>query len=158
MFFPISWTSPFTVAINTLPEEDRTPFFSASINGNKYATAFFITRADFTTCGKNIFPLPKRSPTVFIPAINGPSITSIGRSNWCLHSSVSSSMNSTIPFTKECASLSFTGTFLQERSISRFLPSPFTVSASSNKRSVASSRRFNNTSSTCSKSSLSISE
>ena len=44
------------------------------------ATDFFITRALFTTWGRNIFPLPNRSPTTFIPAISGPSITSSGLS------------------------------------------------------------------------------
>ncbi len=38
-----------------------------------------MTRALFTTCGRNILPAPKRSPTTFIPSISGPSITSIGR-------------------------------------------------------------------------------
>ena len=32
--------------------------------GSNTATAFFITRADFTTCGRNIFPSPKSLPTV----------------------------------------------------------------------------------------------
>src|SRR6476659_8098896 len=45
----------------------------------RWATAFFITRADFTTCGRNILPDPNRSPTTFMPSISGPSITSIGR-------------------------------------------------------------------------------
>ena len=49
--------------------------FSSSIKGIKCATAFFITRADLTTWGKNIFPEPNRSPTTFIPSIRGPSIT-----------------------------------------------------------------------------------
>ena len=39
------------------------------------ATACFIVRAVFTTCGKNIFPAPNSSPTVFIPFISGPSMT-----------------------------------------------------------------------------------
>ena len=34
--------------------------FSASINGVRCATAFFITRADFTTWGRNILPAPNR--------------------------------------------------------------------------------------------------
>ena len=53
--------------------------FSASMNGTRCATACFITRALFTTCGRNILPAPKRSPTTFMPSISGPSITSIGR-------------------------------------------------------------------------------
>ena len=50
------------------------------MNGSRYATARFIARALLTTCGRNIFPAPKRSPTTFIPSISGPSITSSGRS------------------------------------------------------------------------------
>ena len=47
--------------------------FSASRKGCRYATAFFaITRADLTTCGKNILPEPNRSPTTFMPAMSGP--------------------------------------------------------------------------------------
>ena len=38
-----------------------------------------MTRADFTTCGRNILPSPNGSPTTFMPSISGPSITSIGR-------------------------------------------------------------------------------
>ena len=60
--------------------------------GTRWATAFFITRALFTTCGRNIFPAPNRSPTTFIPSISGPSITSIGRSARRRASSVSSTM------------------------------------------------------------------
>ena len=40
------------------------------------ATACFIVRAVFTTCGRNILPAPKSSPTSFIPAIKGPSMMS----------------------------------------------------------------------------------
>ena len=50
------------------------------MNGIKCATACFITRADFTTCGKNILPAPNRSPTTCIPAINGPSMIDKQRS------------------------------------------------------------------------------
>ena len=82
IFLPISCTSPLTVAITILPLGlDFSPVrassaaFSASINGIKCATAVFITRADLTTCGKNILPCPNKSPTTFMPSINGPSIT-----------------------------------------------------------------------------------
>jgi hypothetical protein len=34
-----------------------------------------MTRALFTTWGRNILPAPKRSPTSFMPSISGPSIT-----------------------------------------------------------------------------------
>ena len=53
------------------------------------ATAFFITRALLTTCGRNIRPAPNRSPTTFIPAISGPSMTSSGRAAARRASSVS---------------------------------------------------------------------
>ena len=39
----------------------------------------FHTRADLTTCGRNILPAPNRSPTTFMLSISGPSITWIGR-------------------------------------------------------------------------------
>ena len=78
----MSCTSPLTVAITTLPRvAPGVPLAtrSRSMNGSRYATAFFITRALLTTCGRNILPAPKRSPTIFIPSISGPSITSSGR-------------------------------------------------------------------------------
>ena len=91
MFLPMSCTSPFTVAITTLPLLE--PFcLVALINGSKYATDCFITRADFTTCGRNILPSPNKSPTTSMPAINGPSITSNGLGNVWRASSVSSTM------------------------------------------------------------------
>ena len=55
------------------------------MNGSRWATAFFITRADFTTCGRNILPAPNRSPTTFMPSISGPSITSSGRVDGLAH-------------------------------------------------------------------------
>ncbi len=91
MFFPMSCTSPLTVAMTTLPFARVSAFrsFSASMNGMRWATARFITRALLTTCGRNILPLPKRSPTTFIPSMSGPSMTSIGRSTCSRASSVS---------------------------------------------------------------------
>ena len=50
MFLPMSCTSPLTVAMRIFPAFLCTPpaaFFSASMNGSRYATAFFITRARF---------------------------------------------------------------------------------------------------------------
>ena len=80
MFLPMSWTSPLTVAVTTVPLVRRPGPAScrASMNGMRWATAFFITRADFTTCGRNILPSPKRSPTTFMPSMSGPSMTSSG--------------------------------------------------------------------------------
>ena len=107
MFLPMSWTSPFTVAIRIFPAELRPPVapaaFSASMKGSSTATACFITRADFTTCGKNILPEPKRSPTTFMPAISGPSITSSGRLATRRASSVSASTKSVMPLTRACS-------------------------------------------------------
>lgn len=57
--------------------------FSFSINGIRWPTAFFITLADLITCGKNIFPAPKRSPTVPIPWQN----KQTSSSHICIHTS-----------------------------------------------------------------------
>ena len=84
--------------------------------GNSFATACFITRADFTTCGRNILPAPKRSPTMFMPAISGPSITSSGRLAASRASSVSASMKSVMPLTSACAMRLSTGCSRQARS------------------------------------------
>ena len=95
MFLPMSWTSPLTVAITSLPWALRGPpaassaSFSASMNGSRYATARFIARALFTTCGRNILPAPNSSPTTFMPSINGPSMTSSGRPYFTRASSAS---------------------------------------------------------------------
>ena len=78
MFLPMSCTSPLTVA-STIRVAREALVFSASMYGSRYATARFIARALFTTCGRNIFPEPNRSPTIFIPSISGPSMTSSGR-------------------------------------------------------------------------------
>ena len=118
MFLPMSWTSPLTVAMMIVPLVSllaAVPFcsFSASMNGSRYATAFFITRADFTTWGRNILPAPKRSPTTFMPSISGPSITSIGRpparAISARNSSVSASTFASMPLTRACVIRSRTG-------------------------------------------------
>ena len=49
IFLPISWTSPFTVAITTLPLPFAPGSLAASMKGSRCATAFFMTRADLTT-------------------------------------------------------------------------------------------------------------
>src|ERR1039458_7260680 len=102
MFLPMSCTSPLTVAIRILPAFLCTPpvaFFSASMNGSRYATAFFITRALLTTCGRNILPAPNKSPTTLMPAMSGPSMTRSGRTYFCRASSTSVSIKSAMPFT-----------------------------------------------------------
>ena len=110
MFLPMSCTSPLTVAMTILPLGLATwpvrfssATFSASMYGIKCATACFMTRADLTTCGKNILPWPNKSPTTFMPSINGPSMTCMGRppasAMAARASSVSSTMNSVMPCT-----------------------------------------------------------
>ena len=76
-----------------------------------------------------------------MPSISGPSITSSGRVGACRASSVSSSMKSTMPWTSACSSRFSTGASRQERSTSRCVASPLTVSANATRRSVASGRR-----------------
>ena len=126
MFLPMSWTSPLTVAI-TMRAADERSVFSASMYGSRYATARFIARALFTTCGRNIFPAPKRSPTIFIPSMSGPSMTSSGLAAALRASSVSSSMKSTMPWTSACASRSATGASRHDRSSLRSVAPPVTV-------------------------------
>ena len=122
------------------------------MNGCRYATAFFITRADFTTCGKNILPAPNKSPTTFMPAISGPSMTASGLPYFCRASSVS------------CFDVIHDA--LHERVLEAFLNGAFAPllfcatdeadaknllfddSANLISRSVASGRRFSRTSST----------
>ena len=64
-FLPMSWTSPLTVAKRIEPRPSSSIF---SICGSRYATAVFITSADCRTNGSCISPLPKSSPTIFIPS------------------------------------------------------------------------------------------
>ena len=116
-----------------------------------------MTRADLTTCGRNIFPSPNKSPTTFIPSIKGPSITFNGLTNSRRAASVSSMIKSKIPFTKACSIRLATGADLHASLTTSFLSADLTVSAKSSSRSVASSLRSNNTSSTRSNNSLSIS-
>ncbi len=54
--------------------------------------------------GRNILPAPNRSPTIFMPSISGPSMTSSGRGSVCRASSTSCSMKSTTPWTSAWAS------------------------------------------------------
>ena len=118
-----------------------------------------MTRADFTTCGRNILPDPNRSPTTFMPAISGPSITSSGLLAALRAASVSASMYSLMPCTSACVSRSSTGASRQARSFSFDFgpPSPLYLPATSSSRSVASGRRLRITSSHSSRSSGSMS-
>ena len=83
MFLPMSCTSPLTVAITILPfglrrvARRRLLLLDERHRGARPPAS---SRAPtFTTCGRNILPAPKRSPTTFMPSISGPSITWIGR-------------------------------------------------------------------------------
>ena len=116
MFFPMSCTSPFTVANRIFFFAVDSPLFFCSNNrGSNIATACFMTRADFTTWGKNILPLPKYSPTMFIPAISGPSMMANGDGYFCMASLMSSAMCVGIPLINASANLCSSG--IVERSM-----------------------------------------
>ena len=117
-----------------------------------------MTRADLTTWGRNILPSPKRSPTMFIPVIRCPSITSSGRLTDTRASSISWVTNSSMPLTRLWLTRSCSGS--SRHSFLATLPSrtsDLTLSAKSSSRSVASSRRLSSTSSTRSKRSFGMS-
>ena len=88
--FPVSPVSPDNPDIPGIPVFPDIPVFPVSsprgeagrglggwlggwlglpIYGSSTATAFFITRADFTTCGRNILPSPNSCPTCSIAGI-----------------------------------------------------------------------------------------
>ena len=94
------------------------------MNGTRYATALFIARALFTTCGRNILPAPNRSPTIFMPSISGPSMISSGRGYFWRASSTSASMNSTTPWTSAYDSRSSTGCLAPGEIQLLLLPAP----------------------------------
>ena len=156
MLFPMSWTSPFTVASTSrsrrppIPSDEPSGAASgpASMYGSNTATARFITRALFTTCGRNIRPSPNRSPTIRIPSINGPSITASGDGISRRASSASSSMWSRMPWTTAWDRRSATGAsrrFATARASGAAARAP---AATATSRSVASGRRASTTSST----------
>ena len=159
MFLPMSWTSPFTVAMRKVPRLDPADF-SARSAGSSAATAAFMTRADFTTWGRNILPAPKRSPTTRMPAIRGPSMTSSGFPRSRSASRVSASMCEVSPLTRACRSRSATGASRQAGFSAAWAAAPLSLAkrgARASRRSVASGRRLRMTSSTASRSSGSIS-
>ena len=133
--------------------------FSAAMKGSKWRTAVFMTRADFTTCGKNILPSPKSFPTTRMPSISGPSMTSKGRPSFWRASSVSATMKSSTPLTSACSIRfsveRFLHSFFLELSTSVFDPEK--EGAASVSFSVACGFRFKITSSTSSLSLGSIS-
>jgi hypothetical protein len=113
---------------------------SFSINGMRCATAFFMARALFTTCGRNILPSPKRSPTTVMPAISGP-FDDLEGARILLQRLVEILLDEVDGARDERVGepLLSRRTLRQERSIdNRFFPPPFTCSASSTRRSVAS--------------------
>jgi len=180
MFLPMSCTSPFTVAMSTLPAyaasssssaslpaAARAAAFAASIKGTRYATAIFITRADLITCGRNILPAPNRSPTTDMPDMRGPSITFRGAAIDARASSVSCSMKSGMPFTSEYVRRSWHGFSRHSRPLRAAATAPpflrasaasFSTSARASSRSVASGwLRHSTTSSTMASRSAGIS-
>ncbi len=66
------------------------------------------------------FPAPKRSPTIFMPSMSGPSITLSGLPYSLRASSASCSMNSTMPATSAC-SIRFGTSFSRHVEIELFL-------------------------------------
>ncbi|CAM5413849.1 hypothetical protein STANM309S_01991 [Streptomyces tanashiensis] len=61
----MSWTSPRTVARTIVPLPSASDF---SMCGSRWATAVFMTSADWSTNGSCIWPEPNSSPTVFMPS------------------------------------------------------------------------------------------
>ena len=148
IFLPMSWTSPLTVAMTILPLPLAPGSFAASMKGRRCATAFFMTRADFTTWGRNILPAPNRSPTTFMPSISGPSITSIGLAAARRASSVSSTTYMSMPLTSACSRRLATGQ--PRHSCAAFSDAaslPLKDSASVTRRSPASGSVLSSTSS-----------
>ena len=132
-------------------------------------TAAFMVRAVFTTCGKNISPLPKSSPTRFIPSISGPSMTFTACGYFCNASSISGCRNSVIPFCRAYFNLSSTaclrhsgaagfGAGAPPALAAAFAASAFALisAASSMRSSAAPFLLFNTTSSMSSSCSLGI--
>ncbi len=109
MFLPMSWTSPFTVAISTLPAACRVP--PAGLLGLHERLevgdrALHRPRALDHLRQEHLARRRSRSPTIFMPSISGPSMTSSGRPSAWRASSASCSMKSTTPCTSACASRS----------------------------------------------------
>ena len=108
MFFPMSCTSPFTVARRNVPL--RLPaILPASRLGRRISTARCMVRALFTTCGRNILPDSKSRPTYSIPAISGPSTTALAEPSLSMASVRSASRLVSSPLANACSSLFSTG-------------------------------------------------
>ena len=159
IFFPMSWTSPLTVAMTNLGFEPAPlPEFSP-IYGASTSIASLIIFADFTTCGRNIRPAPKLSPTVCIPSIRGPSITATALPSISRHSRTSSRRVAALPFTRASESLAGAGSLsaAAETAALSSLLADVTSCALAISLSVASARLSRMTSSTFSSISGSIS-
>ena len=130
MSFPMSWTSPLTVAMTIFglePPSDR----PLSIYGSRISTAVLMTLADFTTCGRNILPSPNIFPTVSIPSISGPSIIATALPYVSIASFKSASSESVRPFMSAAFSLMPASVFpsdaLSWAPTEPFCPSPAVV-------------------------------
>ena len=152
----MSWTSPFTVA-NTptghfAPDEAD---FEASITGIRTATARFITRAVFTTCGRNILPAPNSSPVFRMPSMSGPSTIVIGSGYAASASAMSASTKESSPRTREAAMRSASGSERHSGAVSasgfEVAPALFMDAASSRRRSPAPGEVLSTTASTVSR-------
>ena len=75
-FLPMSWMSPLTVPITTLPI-GWAPVSASS--GRRIAMPAFIALAARRTSGTNRIPSRKSIPTIFIPATRASSRTRLGR-------------------------------------------------------------------------------
>ena len=99
MFLPMSWTSPFTVASTTLPlsrGRAARSLLRLHVRLEVRDGALHHARA-LHDLRQEHFPGAEEVADDFIPFISGPSITLSGWSARCRASSVSSSMNSTMP-------------------------------------------------------------
>ena len=163
MFLPMSWTSPFTVAITMVPcGSVSSPAASArarssSMKGSRWADGPLHDAGALHHLGQEHLPEPNRSPTTFIPAISGPSITASGRSV-----GLAGLLRVRLdvvddPVHQRVLEALLHRALRQASSATRAAPpSSRTRSASSTSRSVASARRSRRTSSTASSSSSSI--
>ena len=77
MFLPMSHIA-LTVATTTVPAWLARRAFAGLHEGQKVRDRLFMTCALLTTWGRNILPSLKSRPTIFMPSMSGPSITSSG--------------------------------------------------------------------------------
>ena len=119
------------------------------MNGSRYATAFFITRALFTTCGRNILPGAKQIAH-HAHAGHERAFDHVERARDFL----ARFLGVRVDVIDDAFDERVRETLLDRRAAPRFIlrpttfPFAFTVSAKSTSRSVASARRLKSTSST----------